>query len=113
MNTSLRLALLAVLALVLTCLCLARPIRRGRVPQSGCVQGCGNYCRELGLIPVRMCKSCYCFAPTPVAVGCSGSSSGYTGCSGVPSSGCDGSGCDGSGGCGGGGCGGGGCGGGC
>jgi hypothetical protein len=47
MNKSLRLAALTVLALVLTCMCLAGPIHthHGRMPVTGCVLGCGNYCR--------------------------------------------------------------------
>jgi hypothetical protein len=115
MNKSLRLAALTVLALVLTCMCLARPvhIHPGRIPRTGCVLGCGNYCRAFGLATYKTCYSCSCYPPTPVVAcgGCTGT--GYTGCSGE--SGCSGetgNGCGGWGGCGGGGCGGGGCGGG-
>ena len=116
MNKTLRLAALTVLALVLTCMCLARPVHvhRGRMPLTGCVLGCGNYCRAFGLLTYKTCNSCYCYAPTPV-VGCGGCA-GYSGCTGY--TGCDGgyTGCNGGcnggwGGCGG--CGGGGCGGGC
>ena len=112
MNKSLRLAALTVLALVLTCMCLARPvhIHPGRMPHTGCVLGCGNYCRAFGMLTYRTCSSCYCYPPTPV-VSCGGGCNGYTGCSGE--SGCSGGDGCGGGGCGGGGCGGGGCGGGC
>jgi hypothetical protein len=110
MHKTLRLAALTVLALVLTCMCLARPFPGHRTPRTGCVLGCGNYCRAFGLLTYNTCQSCYCYQPAPV-VGCSGGCSGYTGCSGETGSGCMG--CDGGwGGCGGGGCGGGGCGGG-
>jgi len=114
MNKTVRLALLAVLALTLTCLCLAGPIHHHRMPHSSCVPRCGHYCESLGLLTRETCSSCTCYSPAPVYYGCSGC--GYSG-----SYGCDGGygcyGCDGcggyGGGCGGGGCGGGGCGGGC
>lgn len=116
MNKSLRLATLTVLALVLTCMCLAGPLHfhHGRMPFTGCVLGCGTYCRALGMLTYRTCSTCYCYSSTPV-VGCGGcSGSGYTGCDGGGYTGCDGGGCTGGwGGCSGGGCGGGGCGGGC
>ena len=126
MNKSLRLAGLAVLALTLTCMCLAGPLRvhHNRMPaRSGCVLGCGTFCRAFGLLTYRTCGTCYCYSPTTVVGcgGCTGSGysgcTGYTGCGGGCYSGCDGGwgGCGGGGwgGCGGGGCGGGGCGGGC
>jgi len=126
MNQKFRLAALAVLALVLTCLCLARPIRPHRTPHSGCVQRCGSYCRSLGMLTSQSCSSCTCYPP-PVFLGgceggcyggygcsgyggCSGGYSGcngYGGCSGGDYGGCGGDGCGGFGGCGGGGCGGG------
>jgi hypothetical protein len=111
MNKSLRLAALTVLALMLTCMCLAMPIHGHRPIRTGCVLGCGNYCRAFGMATYKSCTSCYCYQPAPV-VGCSGSAGtvGYTGCNGETSGGCEGSGCSGGwGGCGGGG--GGGCGG--
>jgi hypothetical protein len=117
MNKTLRLASLAVLALLLTCMCLARPGRSHRMPRTGCVLGCGNYCRAFGMLTYKSCHSCYCYQPTPVlgggGGGCSGGCTGFTGCTGGCYSGCDGGsgGCGSDGGCGGGGCGGGGCGG--
>ena len=58
MNKSLRLAALTVLALVLTCLCLARPIHtHSRFPRTGCVLGCGNYCRAFGMQTYKTCDS--------------------------------------------------------
>jgi hypothetical protein len=118
MNKHFRLAALAVLALVLTSLCLAGPFRPHRpIHTTGCVLGCFNYCRAFGLATYKSCTSCYCYQPAPPVVGCSGGgcSGGSYGCDGSSGEGCEGCsgwGCGGWGGCGGGGCGGGGCGGG-
>src|SRR5579862_8009019 len=112
MNQTVRLTLLTVLALVLTCLCFARPIRVHRMPHSNCVQRRGSYCRSMGMLTNQSCNSCSCYPPPVVTGGCYGGCYGGYGCGGDGGDGCGGFGCGG-GGCGGGGCGGGGCGGGC
>jgi hypothetical protein len=101
MNKTVRLAALVVLALALTCLCLAQPGFPHKIPHPNCVPKCAHSCRSLGMLTYQTCKSCYCYLPTPVGCdgGCSGCS-GYSGCEGGCYGGCYG-GCDG--GCGGGG----------
>lgn len=117
MNKTVRLAALAVLALALTSLCLARSpgfTYRHRISHSNCVPRCGRVCTALGLLTYQTCSSCYCYLPTPAVGGCGGGCYYGGGCYG---GGCYGGGCYGGGcygGCyGGGGCDGGGCGGGC
>jgi hypothetical protein len=114
MNQTVRLAALAVLALALTCLCLAQPVHH-RFAHANCVPRCGHYCRSLGLLTYETCRTCFCYGPPTGGCygggcygGCSGG--GYGGGCGGYGGGCGGGGCGG-GGCGG--CGGGGCGGGC
>ena len=108
MNKTVRLVVLAVLALALTCLCLAQPARLHRNNHSNCVPRCEKYCRSLGLLARVSCKSCTCYSAGGGCYGgCYGGGCYGGGCSGGCYGGCNG-GCDG---CGGGGCGGGGCGG--
>jgi len=71
MNKAVRLAALAVLALTLTCLCLAGPGLPHRIPHSGCVPRCAHYCRTLGLRAYQTCSSCYCY-PADSGAGCGG-----------------------------------------
>jgi hypothetical protein len=124
MHKTIRLALLATLAFVLTGLCLAQtPRLPRRFPRNARAVRCVKYCGSIGMRARQITGLCYCF-PAVVAggggcgyYGCGGC--GYYGCGGFGCGyyGCGGYGCGGYGGCGGdgggcgGGCGGGGCGG--
>ena len=65
MNKTVRLIVLTVLALTLTCFCLARsrPGTIHRNPQHVCVPRCASYCSALGMLTYQTCSSCYCYAP--------------------------------------------------
>jgi hypothetical protein len=82
MNKTLRLAALSVLALVLTCLCLAGPGPHRKIPLSICIQRCERYCGALGLVAMPVCHPCRCYLPASGCGGCAGFGDGCGGYSG-------------------------------